>query len=90
MVSIKGRLKAAGLPTTGRLRFVPRRGYRPTQPLPRGEQHGYIDRFGNEWVWDQVKGEWDVQLSHTGKAQLGWASPSGDHVNVSPRGKFTH
>ncbi len=90
MASIKGRLKAAGLPTTGLIRFVPRRGYHPTQPLSRGERNGYLDRFGNEWIWDQVKSEWDVQLSRTGKAHLGWASRSGAHVNVSPGGEFTH
>jgi hypothetical protein len=36
--------------------------------------------------------EWDVQLSRTGKAQLGWLSRAGDmaHINVSLDGEMTH
>lgn len=93
--SIKGRLKSAGLPTSGRVRYVPPKGYRPSMPLPRGPQNGYIDRFGNEWVKgpSRTEGqafEWDVQLSHTGREQIGWMSPDGNHVNVSLDGEVTH
>jgi hypothetical protein len=36
--------------------------------------------------------EWDVQLSRTGRSQIGWLSPDGNmaHVNVSPLGEVTH
>jgi hypothetical protein len=44
------RTKAAGLPTEGKIRFVPARGYKPEIPLARGPSNGYIYRFGNEWV----------------------------------------
>ena len=32
------------------IRYVPPKGYQPSNPLPRGPQNGYVDRFGNEWV----------------------------------------
>ena len=34
--------------------------------------------------------EWDVQLSKTGREQLGWASRDGKHLNISIDGKITH
>lgn len=34
--------------------------------------------------------EWDVQLSKKGKAQLGWLSRDGSHLNVSLDGEITH
>lgn len=84
-------IRSAGLPNQGRIRFVPRRNCNAAQPLPRGPRNGYLDRFGNEWVWDPVKREWDVQLSLTGSAQIGWLSPRrGWYVNVSPDGRVTH
>ena len=93
--STKGRLKAAKLPTTGKIRFVPQKGYNPSNPLARGPNNGYIDRFGNEWVRgpSRTKGqefEWDVQLSKTGRKKLGWATRDGSHANVSLDGRFTH
>jgi hypothetical protein len=93
--SIKGRLKAAQLPISGRIRYVPPKGYRPSMPLPRGTQNGYIDRFGNEWVKgpSRTEGqafEWDVQLSDSGRAMIGWMSRDGAHVNVSLDGEVTH
>jgi len=94
--SSKGRLKKAGLPTSGKIRFVPPEGYNPESELPRGPRHGYIDRFGNEWVKGPGRGgdayEWDVQLSRSGKSQLGWASNDGNqaHINVSVDGELTH
>jgi hypothetical protein len=101
--SIGVRMRAAGpgdefgLPNQGRIRYVPPRGYNPENPLPRGPQGGYIDRFGNEWVVGPSRTpgqpfEWDVQLSRTGRSQIGWLSPDGNmaHVNVSPLGEVTH
>lgn len=69
--SKKGRLKEAGLPTQGRIRFVPRENWNPNSPLTRGQNNGYIDRFGNEWVKGPSRTagepyEWDVQLSQRG------------------------
>ena len=98
--TIGSRMRAAGqgdlgLPGQGRIRYVPPVGYNPASPLPRGPQHGYIDRFGNEWVMgpSRTEGhsfEWDVQLSRAGRAQLSWLSGDGNHVNVSPLGEVTH
>jgi filamentous hemagglutinin len=93
--SIKGRLKNAQLPTEGRIRFVPPNGYSPTNPLLRGPNGGYIDKFGNEWVRGPSRTpgepfEWDVQLSQTGKNQLGWLSRDETHINVSLHGEITH
>lgn len=93
--SISARLKVAQLPTTGKIRFVPPNGYKASNPLNRGNQNGYIDKFGNEWVRgpSRTRGdafEWDVQLSNTGKEKLGWASPDGRHLNVSLGGHITH
>jgi len=93
--SIRGRLKAAQLPTSGRIRYVPPKNYNPASPLPRGPNNGFIDRFGNEWVRGPSRTageafEWDVQLSQTGKEMLGWLSREGAHVNVSLGGHVTH
>jgi filamentous hemagglutinin len=92
--TIKGRLKAAQLPTTGKVRFVPPKGYKPENPLP-NKKGIFEDKFGNKWQKgpSRTEGqpfEWDVQLSSKGKAQLGWASSSGSHINVSLDGKITH
>ncbi|MET4898988.1 polymorphic toxin type 17 domain-containing protein [Sphingomonadaceae bacterium jetA1] len=93
--TIKSRLKANELPISGRIRFVPQRGYHPSMPLARGPQKGFLDRFGNEWLKgpSRTEGqafEWDVQLSRIGRNQLGWASRDGAHINVSLDGHFTH
>jgi filamentous hemagglutinin len=95
--TIKARLKAAQLPTKGNIRYVPPRNYQPGNPLPRGPNNGYIDRVGNEWVKGPSRTpgqpfEWDVQLSRTGKEQIGWLSRDGNrgHVNVSTDGHVTH
>ncbi|WP_420493130.1 polymorphic toxin type 17 domain-containing protein [Serratia marcescens] len=63
--------------------------------MEKGPNKGYMDRFDNEWTKgpSRTKGqpfEWDVQLSDKGKAQLGWASRDGKHLNVSLDGKITH
>jgi filamentous hemagglutinin len=95
--SIKGRIKAARLPSEGRIRYVPREDYNPANQLPRGPSNGYLDKFGNEWVKGPSRTagedfEWDVQLSPAGKSQLGWLSPDDtmSHINVSLKGEITH
>jgi filamentous hemagglutinin len=93
--TIKSRLNANNLPTTGKIRFVPERGYDPSAPLTRGPNKGFLDRFGNEWLKgpSRTQGqsfEWDVQLSRHGRNQLGWASRDGAHLNVSLDGHITH
>ncbi|MBP2851614.1 polymorphic toxin type 17 domain-containing protein, partial [Dickeya oryzae] len=93
--STKGRIKYVELPTQGKIRFVPDSNYSPSNPLPRGPNNGYLDKFGNEWVKGPSRTagqafEWDVQLSPKGKAQLGWATRDGSHLNVSLDGKITH
>ncbi|GIF14189.1 polymorphic toxin type 17 domain-containing protein [Actinoplanes teichomyceticus] len=91
----KGRIKDAGLPTRGRIRYVPPKGYNPSMPLPRGPGGGYVDRFGNEWVKgpSRTSGhefEWDVQLRGKGRTQLGKWTRDGSHANVSLDGHITH
>ena len=59
------------------------------------QQGGYLDKYENIWTKgpSRTNGqpfEWDVQLSNTGKAQLGWATRDNSHLNVSLDGKFTH
>ncbi|WP_338423844.1 hemagglutinin repeat-containing protein [Buttiauxella ferragutiae] len=93
--STKGRIKYVELPTSGKIRYVPPEDYSASQPLPRGPNNGYFDKFGNEWVKGPSRTagqafEWDVQLSRTGKAQLGWATRDGSHLNISLDGKITH
>ena len=93
--SIKGNLKAVELPTKGKIRFIPDKSYNPSRPLERGDQKGYLDKFGNEWVKgpSRTQGqtfEWDVQLSRKGKSNLDWLSRDGEHINVSLDGKITH
>lgn len=93
--SVKERLKAAELPTTGKIRFVPRKSYEASNPLARGPNNGFIDRFGNEWVRgpSRTQGqafEWDIQLSKTGREKIGWLTRDGSHTNVSLDGKITH
>lgn len=89
------RIKTAELPKEGRIRFIPGKNYHPSNPLVRGPNNGYLDNFGNEWTKGPSRTpgqafEWDIQLSHSGRKQLGWASRDGRHVNVSLDGKLTH
>jgi hypothetical protein len=91
----KARIKAAQLPTEGKIRFVPDKNYRPSKPINRGKNNGYIDRFNNEWIAGPSRTpgelfEWDIQLSALGKKKIGWASRDGNHVNVSLKGRITH
>ncbi len=78
-----GRIKAAKLPRKGKVRFVPKKNWNPSEPLQRGPNKGYMDKFGNEWTKgpSRTKGqafEWDVQR------------PDGTHWNISLDGKVTH
>ena len=47
-------------------------------------------------MWTKSKGElqgarhWDVQLSQTGKQQLGHMGTSGAHLNVTSHGQIHH
>ena len=89
-VTSKGDLKKVGLPTTGKIRFVPGK-----KGLIGNSENGYIDKFGNKWVKGNTRTsgeayEWDVQLSNTGRSQLGWATRDGSHLNVSLKGRITH
>ena len=85
--------KDAGLPTKGKIRYVPPKESNGT--LPRTSNGGYIDKFGNIWEKGPSRTigeafEWDVQLSKIGKRMLGWASRDGKHINVSLLGHITH
>jgi hypothetical protein len=87
-------LKQAQLQTKGKIRFVPPDKWTPSQQLPK-KHGGYVDKFGNVWTKgpSRTKGqpfERDVQLSKTGKNQLGHLSRDGSHLNVSLDGKITH
>ncbi|MGW7821813.1 polymorphic toxin type 17 domain-containing protein [Streptomyces puniciscabiei] len=92
---IKGLIKKAQLPFRGRIRYVPPSGTSVSAGLPRAPRGGFIDKFGNIWVKGPSRTpgepfEWDVQLSRQGRAQLGWASRDGSHLNVSLNGRITH
>jgi len=94
--SIKSLIKKHQLPVKGKIRYVPPKKLHTTNGLPSVKANdGFKDRFGNEWFRGPSRTigedfEWDVQLSSQGKAQLGWASKSGKHVNVSLKGRITH
>ena len=88
-------IKKAGLPSEGKIRFIPRSSdVQSGKILKQGG--GYVDKFGN--VWKKSKGDiikgplhWDVQLSQTGKTQLGHMSSSGGaHLNVTNYEEIHH
>ncbi|MBO4257498.1 polymorphic toxin type 17 domain-containing protein [Streptomyces griseorubiginosus] len=92
---MKGLIKRAQLPIRGRIRYVPPSGTSISAGLPRAPKGGFIDKFGNIWEKGPSRTpgepfEWDVQLSRQGRAQLGWASRDGSHLNVSLNGRITH
>ena len=69
--SLKSSIKQAQLPTSGRIRFVPKASDLKTGKLTRTKE-GYVDKFDNIWTKgpSRTKGEafeWDVQLSKRGK-----------------------
>lgn len=91
----RARIKHARLPSSGKIRYIPPRNYHPGQPLPRGPQGGYMDRYGNEWVRGPSRTpgqafEWDVQLGQHATPGMKKFSPDGRHVNVSLDGEVTH
>ena len=66
------------LPTGGSFPFQPKKGQSLNNPRSISRENGNpVDKYGNEWVWDPIKGEWDVQ---TGSK----------HTNVGPDGEITH
>jgi filamentous hemagglutinin family protein len=91
---IKGLIKRVGLPITGKIRFIPKDGWSLSNGLVKGNNGGYLDKFGNEWI--RPKGQiinkphWDVQLSDIGKKMLGNFSKSGSHLNVTKDGRISH
>lgn len=86
--------KKRGLPTEGPVPFVPPKRWDvnnpPTAPGPAGSRNrrGILDAYGNGWVWDPIKKEWDVQIPHQGKFRA--FSPDGQHANISTGGEVTH
>jgi hypothetical protein len=78
-----------GLPTSGPVPFVPPKNWNTARPPTRSNTKDYLDDYGNAWVWDRVKGEWDVQISGKG-ARFGIFSPDGKHANISLKGYVTH
>ncbi|HEY9886672.1 MAG TPA: polymorphic toxin type 17 domain-containing protein, partial [Vampirovibrionales bacterium] len=82
-------LKKFGLPTKGKIRFIP-----PKTGIKRTSDGGFVDKFGN--IWRNPKGNiigekhWDVNLSNVGKNHFGRFSPSGNHINVTKTGKIHH
>lgn len=94
-VSIRALIRGARLPNRGSIRYIPPSHVTANTGLPRGPKNGYIDKFGNEWTRGPSRTagepfEWDVQLSRTGRAQLGHLSRDGNHLNVSLLGWITH
>jgi RHS repeat-associated protein len=78
-------LKDKKLPTEGDVTFEPPKKWNPSEPLPRGDQNGFLDKAGREWVKGPSRTagesfEWDVQLN----------DGTGRHINVSWNGKITH
>lgn len=76
-------LKDKNLPTKGDVNFEPPKNWNPSEPMQRGGQRGYMDKYGREWTQgpSRTKGEnfeWDVQLKN------------GEHLNVDWSGKITH
>lgn len=48
---------------------------------------GFRDFYGDIWVWDKQKYEWDVQLTTRGRNAF---HLSGVYVNVNESGEITH
>jgi hypothetical protein len=69
-------VKVDNLPTDGDYPFQPAK--QKSGEIKYGRQGGPIDKYGNEWKWDPIKGEYDVQ------------NPNGKHSNINPDGMVTH
>jgi hypothetical protein len=55
------------LPVEGKFPFQPQNNWITLNSAPKGSQHGFLDKSGNEWCWDASHGgHWDVQLSSSG------------------------
>jgi hypothetical protein len=66
------------LPTGGDYPFEPKKGQRLNNPESIKRQNGNpVDKYGQEWDWDPIKEEFDVQNSDK-------------HTNIGPDGKITH
>jgi RHS repeat-associated protein len=67
------------LPQSGDVPFEPGRGPSLRRPgsIPRYSGQP-VDKYGDVWKWDPVKGEWDVQ------------HPDGSHTNVGIDGNISH
>lgn len=67
------------LPTKGSFPFEPGKGQRLGDPksIPRRDGKP-VDKYSDQWKWDPIKGEWDVQ------------HPDGSHTNVGLDGEITH
>ena len=105
---IKGLIKKEGLPTKGKIRYIPPKDITVKTNLPRvtidnklahkygwRKGIGFKDKFDNVWLKGESRTfgqprEWDVQLSSTGKQQLGWMTRDNKHLNVSMDGRVTH
>ncbi|MFE2177990.1 ricin-type beta-trefoil lectin domain protein [Kitasatospora sp. NPDC059462] len=93
-ITKKAVIKAHGLPTRGKIRYVPPSHWRPNQPLPTGRvngRSGILDKHGNAWVKGPSrtageKWEWDVQLKNHRK----YFGTKVNHLNVSLKGRLTH
>lgn len=50
------------LPVEGEFPFQPQRNWATLASPPKGQQHGFLDKSGNEWCWDTShQDHWDVQ-----------------------------
>lgn len=64
------------LPHAGDFPFVPPENWMVCGKAAKGENFGYIDREGNEWMWDKMhKDHWDVQF------------PSGGYIRITNDGR---
>ena len=94
--TVKSRIQREMLPQEGRIRFIPDKHYDPSNRLPIDTvTKGFKDKFDNIWTKGPSRTpgeafEWDVQLSESGKLQLGWLSRDGKYINVSLKGRITH
>ncbi|MBE8527629.1 hypothetical protein ILP97_60965, partial [Amycolatopsis sp. H6(2020)] len=79
-------LKINRLPTMGPIRFVPPKDFN----LKRARRDGmYEDAYGNGWLWDPKKSEWDVQIRN-GDGKMNYFAKDNGHANISPEGRVTH
>jgi RHS repeat-associated protein len=77
-VTCNGQLTFAAALPTGDVPFPYVSGQKGGQPVKLPGAQGWRDAYGNRWVWDPNKNEWDVQ------------HPNGTHTNVGTNGEITH